>query len=459
MVYHSLAAWTFYSRRGLAPLGEKDSRRQSLFQWISTRRLVVSMARAPSMELQPFFSLIDGSQAQRSQRQRVSFQTIDEQSVSGSSTFHSPTSPLFSSQSGLAPRPASFSYNAREAAPTERKSPAQRSAKTYSAASGGSVAPPNFPKRSFSARVRGVPPEIEGLLHGYEPSPLAERHDLGPHSQWPQGSDSRNSDVPPALGIASTVNPSKSQSDRNGPLETREPATRQPNHGTTPGRSVSLTARSLSMYGREWAPDRSPLQKLELTLQGISLDEERAQAEEAETLTREARAAHAQRRTTRKQDAVSGTPPLVSGTPPLRTSDPGKDPLAEAALARGLSNKQTDRIRRSAMFDSERYKASKRERNGDIGGALEDQEQQYPLSPTTKGTERRTTSSSREPTVSLISGVGREDKAGKRAGPAGSLESHRFGTDEGLLFDEGLQPAGDFVPGKTNAKRSVQDMK
>ena len=396
------------------------------------------------------FPPIDHPQAQRSQRQRVSFQTIDEQSVSGSSTFHSPASPLFASQSGLAPRPASFSYKAQEAAPTERKGSSQRSSMTYPATSGGPVPPPNFPKRSFSARVRGVPTEIEGLLNGYEPSSTADRHDLEPHSQRLQESDSRNSDVPSSLGIGSTVNSHKPQNDRNGPLGTQEPATRRPNHGTTPDRNVSLTARSVSLYGREWAPDRSPLQKLELTLQGISLDEKRAQAEEADISMREARATDTQRRTARKQDAISDTSPL-------ETSDLGTDPLAEAGLAKSLSNKQTDQIRRSATLDSRRYKASKRERNGDNGGALEDQEQQY--LPSSKGTGRRTTSSSRDPTVSFTPVVGREDEVEKRAGPSGSLESHRFGSDEVQLPDERLQPARGGVAEKTGAKRLLQGRK
>lgn len=41
---------------------------------------------------------------------------------------------------------------------------------------------------------------------------------------------------------------------------------------------------------REWAPDRSPLQRLELTLDSITKEEKRARVEEAELLAREAKA-------------------------------------------------------------------------------------------------------------------------------------------------------------------------
>ncbi|KAI9759625.1 MAG: hypothetical protein M4579_002193 [Chaenotheca gracillima] len=46
---------------------------------------------------------------------------------------------------------------------------------------------------------------------------------------------------------------------------------------------------------REWAPDRSPLQKLELTLQDITKEEKRARVEEAEMIAREAIARRAAR--------------------------------------------------------------------------------------------------------------------------------------------------------------------
>ncbi|KAI9823685.1 MAG: hypothetical protein M1826_007654 [Phylliscum demangeonii] len=119
--------------------------------------------------------------------------------------------------------------------------------------------------------------------------------------------------VPRSATVAVAVAPSPRRAFSSGPHDPSRPAgalARNSTSASARGPSYHRMSRSMSvatttttttttttspMAPREWAPDRSPLQKLELTLQGISKGEKRALVEEAELLAREASVARASR--------------------------------------------------------------------------------------------------------------------------------------------------------------------
>lgn len=98
---------------------------------------------------------------------------------------------------------------------------------------------------------------------------------------------------------------------------------------------------------REWAPDRSPLQKLEVTLNDISKEEKRARVEEAEMLLRESRAGRGGRRVSK--DAAGQRESHEIGLSP---SDPRN--LEEAGLVRSLSGAQRDKLYHSSTIESQK---------------------------------------------------------------------------------------------------------
>jgi hypothetical protein len=122
--------------------------------------------------------------------------------------------------------------------------------------------------RSFSARAQNKP---EGNLNYTTRKPLLSS-EPSEESTTPRGLPAESSHLesstampeiqvsspPPAPGVSSA--PARSNTTRSGPA-----------NGSR----------------RDWAPDRSPLQKLEVTLTGISKEEKRARVQEAEMKARE----------------------------------------------------------------------------------------------------------------------------------------------------------------------------
>ena len=92
---------------------------------------------------------------------------------------------------------------------------------------------------------------------------------------------------------------------------------------------------------RDWAPDRSPLQKLEATLGNISKEEKRARVQEAEML-------HMQKIRTQtvpeRNNADSSREQQLVSTPPATIEDAG--------MVRSLSNTQKDRLQHSTVIES-----------------------------------------------------------------------------------------------------------
>lgn len=113
---------------------------------------------------------------------------------------------------------------------------------------------------------------------------------------------------------------------------------------------------------RDWAPDRSPLQKLEVTLNDISKEEKRARVQEAEMLLRERDAKLGRAAAESPRDKVS---PAVGNSKARSTarrssakrergSEPDVQPIEDAVLVRNLSTTQRQRLQHSTTVDSHR---------------------------------------------------------------------------------------------------------
>ncbi|KAF3491810.1 uncharacterized protein GIQ15_01327 [Arthroderma uncinatum] len=130
------------------------------------------------------------------------------------------------------------------------------------------------------------------------------------------------------------------------------PTQSQPSANASPtARQSSQSASKNKKPAREWAPARSPLKKLELTLNDISKEEKRARVEEAEMLLREARAGRHGR--TLSRDA-GGKPHLAPDNAMNKENAPRPTTIEEAGLLRSLSTKQKDKLRESAQIESKK---------------------------------------------------------------------------------------------------------
>ena len=129
--------------------------------------------------------------------------------------------------------------------------------------------------------------------------------------------------------------------------------------------------------GRDWAPDRSPLQKLEVTLNDISKEEKRARVEEAEMLLRESKAGRGGRvvsrdLSTRTQESASAARRSIN----RRSQQPEESTgLEEAGLVRNLSTTQRDRLAHSTTIES--HKPDVRRLSGDGRRGFDYEEQEY----------------------------------------------------------------------------------
>ena len=115
--------------------------------------------------------------------------------------------------------------------------------------------------RSFAARTRDLPPEMNKSLR-LEPSDISEEYGEQSYQADP------NIPAPTAEGQGYGIQ------NVSSPLDC----------GSQPTTSSRHNAKDKK---HDWAHDRSPLQKLEVTLTGISKDEKRAKAQEAEKKLRE----------------------------------------------------------------------------------------------------------------------------------------------------------------------------
>ena len=313
---------------------------------------------------------------------RVSFQSIEDQSMV-SSAFHSPTSPSYPSEGGLAPRPPSYShpYQARRASGGNRISSHQSADSGdhgrpepwgRSDTSGKPPAQVRPQTRSFSARASKISATFEdGLSAEVSESPAEQIVDEKNHQD-------RRTNQAPMLGDQKRMTAFPQSELVSQPQVTGETKRREQARGETiakgPASQRGIPAEdSSAARRREWAPERSPLQRLELTLQGISKAEKRAETEEAELLEKEAKADRAGRQAHRRNGSAAATPEpkTTCGSTDAKGGD-----LAHAGSVRSLSKRQRDRIRRSATVESRspRYVAGGRDSSG---GESENEEQDH----------------------------------------------------------------------------------
>lgn len=121
-------------------------------------------------------------------------------------------------------------------------------------------------------------------------------------------------------GLPPTSNPSEAEViiQENGE-STRPEAPTDPSTQSLPSRSNTMRSTSSSQR-RDWAPDRSPLQKLEVTLNGISKEEKRARVQEAEARLRERLA----RQKVEREQAEAASKMLATATAAAAAAAPSK---------------------------------------------------------------------------------------------------------------------------------------
>lgn len=145
-----------------------------------------------------------------------------------------------------------------------------------------------------------------------------------------------------------------STSQNQSPSVAHSVSVSQPSEPTTPvaQSSPQPTTRTeeIKRRDRDWAPARSPLQKLEVTLKDISKEEKRARVEEAEMLLRQATAG---RRSRQLSQVVRPTSKVIEKSR-AEDSSPRPATLEEAGLTRNLSTKQRERLQQSAVIESKK---------------------------------------------------------------------------------------------------------
>lgn len=216
----------------------------------------------------------------------------------------------------------------------------------------------NHEDRSFSARMQYLPPERRYALSGETSSD--DFDDYGIQQSFP---DSRR--YMPRRSYTTT-------SYRNGssksitlassirPQHTRRASETVPTIDSSSQISPisrSSTMRSSNSQRHNKAPDRSPLQQLEMALQGITKEEKRAKVQEAEMRLKEQIA--------RRERARGGSGQDDSPTP-LPKSDSRRSSKAEpstaevARLVRNLSTRQRDMLQQHSASTEAKQPESRR---------------------------------------------------------------------------------------------------
>lgn len=217
-------------------------------------------------------------------------------------------------------------------------------------------------QRSFSQRARGRPYADEAFLD----DPTLDGQDRPPQRQ----SNARNDDPQELVRSASSASRDKENIARRQQLiqdniKSAAGSVRSPkDHDEQPALPLNSTYRAEpdvtmarapvaqdsphSADQRDWAPDRSPLQKLEVTLNDISKEEKRARVQEAEMLHREK---------TRSQKTNERDSHGTRRTRPHATSHPST--IEDAGMVRSLSNTHKDRLQHSTTLESHKPDAAR----------------------------------------------------------------------------------------------------
>jgi hypothetical protein len=290
-----------------------------------------------------------GHHAAPSRQDRYSTQTDKtDATFSTQSPFVSPIASEFRG-GGLAPRPPSFPLATSQAAYNQdfaekRRRRESRNREDYDAPS--PVPPPSAPD----------PPRA--------PPPVSYKNPYSngaPTYQAPGRSRStRKSDGPVSPGTED-YHRTHARAEYHPGDEAHFQARRlEPSNGKAPGRhpvaprgGVERTESNTShrrkdslseaeaQRRREWAPDRSPLQRLELTLDSITKEEKRARVEEAELLMREAKAGRGGERAVQNSVRFRNRPVAKAPEP---GSQPGPQSPSGAGVLRKPSTKPKEQL-------------------------------------------------------------------------------------------------------------------
>lgn len=176
--------------------------------------------------------------------------------------------------------------------------------------------------RSFSVRARDFP--ADNSNYTTRKATLQTPPGLTEESTTPRG-------LPPAEYLQDTHTDTQ---------QNQEPALEAAAVPAPPSRSN--TVRSTNGPKKDWASDRSPLQKLEVTLSGISKEEKRARVQEAEMRLRERMA----RKKAEREKTETVTPAPMSSLP--QNIPPANNPAPRASR----KGEQRNDIRESATVDA-----------------------------------------------------------------------------------------------------------
>ncbi len=374
------------------------------------------------------------TQSQRRQN-RDSSQT-NPLTVSTESPFASPTASDFSG--GLAPRPPSFPTGTSEAAYNNDylEKRWRRQAREQESFDAPSPAPPpaapDVPRAAPPVSYRD--PYSNGTSSIYKPPTRSRsaRRSEGPIS--PSGA------VPEEYHRSHPQEPYRSEGTDRGRVQDTETGTENPavsrrrnrrnkseQLGIPPRRgSISETD---ARRRREWAPDRSPLQRLELTLDSITKEEKRARVEEAELLSREEKARPGGERANQNSVRFRNRP-VAKGSEP--TGQPGTQTSPEAGLEPKSGVKHKDQLQRSGTVDKQKTVGFSAAPSASLEGGLEYQPKQDSGLPSQQATQ---TTPQRGPSFrdrSLIPGpvrttadLGRSGSNKIRKDPPGDTRLHR----------------------------------
>ncbi|TVY18357.1 Uncharacterized protein LARI1_G004436 [Lachnellula arida] len=294
----------------------------------------------------------------QSRHNRSSIQT-EAATISTQSPFASPTTSSFRGD-GLAPRPPSFPYSAAATSYNndyldKRRGRESRHKDDYYEED------PSAPPPAAPEVPRPGPPVSykQPFSNGASSNPQAPNRTTSRRRS--EGPISPGQDVPEGYYRShprednSSVDATTSKRPSNGKAAVRsgddEFSTRRASRAETSNQKRKGSTSEAGARDREWAPDKSPLQRLELTLDGITKEEKRARVEEAELLAREAKAGRGGERVGNQNSVRFRNRPVTKGEPGVK---PEPQTLPEAGLVRNLSVKQKDQLQRSGAVERER---------------------------------------------------------------------------------------------------------
>lgn len=287
-------------------------------------------------------------------RNRESTQT-EARTISTQSPFASPVASTYRGH-GLAPQPPSFPYNTSSTSydndyleKRRRRGESRNKDNLYKL--NPTVAPPVV-SDTFRASPSGGYKEhfASGALfpeHAPTRSRAARKSDgadtiKSQETNWEVLGTSSPTSEREAVQRSSTTGKEdgRGYSRRGGHTSTRERPRRS--QTSDPQRKASFSGAAEAQRRKEWAPDRSPLQRLEIALDSITKEEKRARVEEAERLIKEREGTFEQP----NQNTVRFRNRPVAKAP-LGGLQPERRPITDESLPRTASIKSKESLPRS----------------------------------------------------------------------------------------------------------------